>query len=756
MLIFSVFTFTPVRDLLRFSKREFQCEDHRENNTNVYCFTCSKLRCCGEECRANCFKHNYQPMTDATHANLRQMLKYMQQAEAKNRDYAKAREEVEKAEARLERDLVSTKDAIDEAAEYFLKQVTTFRDFQKGEAAKVYSKRKNELGAMKRRMESDREIFQRGIDFIKRFRAMELGEELILFRKYLVEMFEGTSKAFCTEPIGGVEMGFLWDADAIKRGTMHLLGRVVPPANHMMYAKEKLSTSPEALKWAQRRLSSSSLGSSIDGLSLLNTITCGIAALPSPTSDYSEPTGVQSGGYQLFAQNGAEQNGAQGIWRDLVSGGTAAQPSGDNQQQLSIVRREVPPANLQSGSDFQFDQQMALYRANNQLPSYNHRAIGPIQPPSRNFVIDQFQAQEQEKTQDVFSRAADPVPGLDLRGDGSVVQPQGIPQRERMEYTEKFGEFGNMCGQFTEPNGVAVTPSGDIIVCDTNNHRLQVFDRRGSYKFEIFMAIHPDDVGRQISPQPPPASQRGNWSDHIVGCFPNRVAVRFSNSEIVVTERYPHPQVKIFDHFGNFQRKFGVGLLEHPRALALDRFERVVVVESKVMRVWIFEQDGTVLRKLKLNEYLDFPNGLAVSELDELLISDNRKHCVKVFDYDGNMLRHIGAPGFTNYPIGVVMGLAGEVIVADNHNNFNITIFTLQGDFVRAFESKVKHAQCFDIAATRDGHVVLASKDYRVYVYSHKGQEEKHLFQPYVRMYTPPKILEGECEGNAPLSLAWA
>ena len=58
-------------------------------------------------------------MTDATHANLRQMLKYMQQAEAKNRDYAKAREEVEKAEARLERDLVSTKDSIDEAAEYF-------------------------------------------------------------------------------------------------------------------------------------------------------------------------------------------------------------------------------------------------------------------------------------------------------------------------------------------------------------------------------------------------------------------------------------------------------------------------------------------------------------------------------------------------------------------------------------------------------------------------------------------------------------
>ena len=34
-----------------------------------------------------------------------------------------------------------------------------------------------------------------------------------------------------------------------------------------------------------------------------------------------------------------------------------------------------------------------------------------------------------------------------------------------------------------------------------------------------------------------------------------------------------------------------------------------------------------------------------------------------------------------------------------------------------ALESKVKHAQCFDVSLTSDGSVILASKDYRVYVY---------------------------------------
>lgn len=55
--------------------------------------------------------------------------------------------------------------------------------------------------------------------------------------------------------------------------------------------------------------------------------------------------------------------------------------------------------------------------------------------------------------------------------------------------------------------------------------------------------------------------------------------------------------------------------------------------------------------------------------------------------------------------------------MADNHNNFNITVFTQTGQLLNALESKVKHAQCFDVALMDDNSVVLASKDYRIYVY---------------------------------------
>lgn len=39
--------------------------------------------------------------------------------------------------------------------------------------------------------------------------------------------------------------------------------------------------------------------------------------------------------------------------------------------------------------------------------------------------------------------------------------------------------------QFTEPSGVAVNAQNDIIVADTNNHRIQVFDKEGRFKFQF-------------------------------------------------------------------------------------------------------------------------------------------------------------------------------------------------------------------------------------------------------------------------------
>ncbi|CAF3928342.1 unnamed protein product [Rotaria magnacalcarata] len=226
-------------------------------------------------------------------------------------------------------------------------------------------------------------------------------------------------------------------------------------------------------------------------------------------------------------------------------------------------------------------------------------------------------------------------------------------KRQKMIYHQKFGEFGVLEGQFTEPSGVAVNAQGDIIVADTNNHRIQIFDSNGRFRFQF--------------------GECGKRDGQLL--YPNRVAVFRQSGDIVVTERSPTHQIQIYNQYGQFIRKFGANVLQHPRGVCVDNMGHIIVVECKVMRVFIFDTNGNVLNKFTCSKYLEFPNGVCCNDKQEIFISDNRAHCIKVFSYDGQFLRTIGSEGITNYPIGVVQNSQGDVLIADNHNNFNLTIF---------------------------------------------------------------------------------
>lgn len=284
-----------------------------------------------------------------------------------------------------------------------------------------------------------------------------------------------------------------------------------------------------------------------------------------------------------------------------------------------------------------------------------------------------------------------------LTSMGPSYPPKSQIRRQKMIYHQRFGEFGMREGQFTEPSGVATNAQDDIIVADTNNHRIQIFDKEGRFKFHF--------------------GEGGKRDGQLL--YPNRVAVVKSSGDIIVTERSPTHQVQIYNQYGQFVRKFGANILQHPRGVAVDNMGRIIIVECKVMRVIIFDMEGNVLNKFGCSKHLQFPNSVVVNSNEEIFISDNRAHCVKVFNYAGVFLRQIGGEGITNYPIGVGINSRGEVLVADNHNNFNITTFTQDGQLISALESKVKHAQCFDVALMDDGSVVLASKDYKLYIYKY-------------------------------------
>ncbi len=129
-----------------------------------------------------------------------------------------------------------------------------------------------------------------------------------------------------------------------------------------------------------------------------------------------------------------------------------------------------------------------------------------------------------------------------------------------MIYHCKFGEFGINDGQFTEPSGVTINTNNDIIVADTNSHRIQIFDKDGRFKFKF--------------------GECGKRDGQLL--YPNRVSVVKQSGDIVVTERSPTHQIQIYNKYGQFLRKFGANILQHPRGVCVDNKGRIIVVECKV------------------------------------------------------------------------------------------------------------------------------------------------------------------------------
>ena len=98
----------------------------------------------------------------------------------------------------------------------------------------------------------------------------------------------------------------------------------------------------------------------------------------------------------------------------------------------------------------------------------------------------------------------------------TVCHPTNRIKQKKLWYHCKFGDVGTLEGQFSEPNGVAITKDNKIVVADTNNHRIQVFDKKGTFKFQF--------------------GEKGRRNGELL--YPNKVAVVESCGDIVVLAEY--------------------------------------------------------------------------------------------------------------------------------------------------------------------------------------------------------------------------
>lgn len=132
---------------------------------------------------------------------------------------------------------------------------------------------------------------------------------------------------------------------------------------------------------------------------------------------------------------------------------------------------------------------------------------------------------------------------------------------------KRFGGFGQREGQFSYPNGVAADKSGDIYVSDSNNGRVQVFDREGRYKFTFTSSekrlfslprgIAVDPLGRI----------------HVVDVFNHKVSVFDPNGSLLFT----------YGEQGN-----AVDAFSYPNGITIDESGRILIADRQNNRIAVW------------------------------------------------------------------------------------------------------------------------------------------------------------------------
>ncbi|XP_037936980.1 B-box type zinc finger protein ncl-1-like [Teleopsis dalmanni] len=254
-----------------------------------------------------------------------------------------------------------------------------------------------------------------------------------------------------------------------------------------------------------------------------------------------------------------------------------------------------------------------------------------------------------------------------------------------------FGVHGFNKLQFNIPHGFCLSKDDDIVVADTNNHRIVVYDKHANFKFQFGV----------------PGKEEGQlW-------FPRKVTTLPTNKKFVVCDRgSERSRMQIFSRTGHFLRKVSIRYIDIVAGLAITSKGHIVAIDSVSPTVFIISEEGDLLHWFDCTEYMCEPSDVATRNM-EIYISDFKGHSVSIFNEDGRFLYRIGGPDITCFPNGIDISAQGCILVGDSHGNrFHVNCFSREGEQLAKYECPlIKVSRCCGLKLTSEGYVVTLAKN---------------------------------------------
>ena len=261
-----------------------------------------------------------------------------------------------------------------------------------------------------------------------------------------------------------------------------------------------------------------------------------------------------------------------------------------------------------------------------------------------------------------------------------------------------FGKQGSGEGMFNTPFGVAVSDTDEIVVADSNYHRVQVFDSNGTFLRSF-----------------------GHEGEN-AGEFKCPVGVAINKDRNIFVADNGNHRVQIFSWEGRHLGSFGgegnfSSELSYPWGLSLDNTGNVIVADPGNKLIKIFTPDGRFVMKIGGQGSFSYPVH-CVQCGEYFIVSDSIEHCIKVFNREGHFQYKFGKKGGGNgefnKPRFLSVTQSKHLLVCERYNH-RIQVFELDGKFVGKFGtngSKLgEFNDPFSVAVLSNDQIVVSEKN---------------------------------------------
>jgi sugar lactone lactonase YvrE len=283
--------------------------------------------------------------------------------------------------------------------------------------------------------------------------------------------------------------------------------------------------------------------------------------------------------------------------------------------------------------------------------------------------------------------------------------------------TTGFGQASTREGEFYRPFGVAVTENSELLVSDTYNNRVQVFDlNTGSFINKIGAAgitggqyNQPADlyclngdvvIADSSNSRLQRSTVAGAYIEQLrpdtslLTTQPVRIAIDSKNRKVFVLDRedgsitvlnLEGEVIQVIGSSGAGKNQFYL-----PEGLAVDNRGYLFVADTGNARIQMVAPDGTFVKNWGVYGSGDGqffkPSSVALDSSDNyLFIADREKNRIQKFDTDGNFISGWGVLGASddgfNYPAGLAINEDGYCYVADRDND-RIKKYDINGNFI--------------------------------------------------------------------------